>query len=206
MTKLEADDPRPIFSTMCAGGLPAEARAAHTAAMRDDKIFGLTAATLAHYEAHALSFWEGTRDHDVSQNRAALIAALEGAGPFAILDLGCGPGRDLAAFRAEGHIPVGLDGSARFVEMARQHSGCEVLHQDFLRLELGAARFDGIFANASLRLLLVARDVAGASDRRWVRRDRALLSPGGPAARAAALARDGLAQALTSARSAWGAS
>ncbi|HTN84646.1 MAG TPA: class I SAM-dependent methyltransferase [Sorangium sp.] len=118
--------------------------------MRDDDTARLTARTLAHYDDHALSFWEGTRDHDVSQNRAALLAALEGAGPFTILDLGCGPGRDLAAFRAAGHTPVGLDGSARFVEMARRHAGCEVLHQDFLRLDLGAERFDGIFANASL--------------------------------------------------------
>lgn len=29
--------------------------------------------TLAHYEQHAQSYWEGTRDHDVSQNIAALL-------------------------------------------------------------------------------------------------------------------------------------
>jgi SAM-dependent methyltransferase len=34
--------------------------------------------------------------------------------------------------------------------MARESSGCEVLHQDFLALSLPAARFDGVFANASL--------------------------------------------------------
>jgi SAM-dependent methyltransferase len=34
--------------------------------------------------------------------------------------------------------------------MARRHAGCEVLHQDFLALDLPAAHFDGIFANASL--------------------------------------------------------
>jgi len=34
--------------------------------------------------------------------------------------------------------------------MARQHSGCEVLEQDFLALSLPPERFDGIFANASL--------------------------------------------------------
>jgi SAM-dependent methyltransferase len=34
--------------------------------------------------------------------------------------------------------------------MARTHSGCEVWQQDFLRLELPAACFDGVFANASL--------------------------------------------------------
>ena len=34
--------------------------------------------------------------------------------------------------------------------MARAASGCEVWEQDFLKLELPAGRFDGIYANASL--------------------------------------------------------
>ena len=72
------------------------------------------------------------------------------APPFAILDFGCGPGRDLKAFKDLGHEPVGLDGSARFAAMARDYSGCEVLEQDFLRLDLPAGRFDGVFANAAL--------------------------------------------------------
>lgn len=106
--------------------------------------------TLDHYEANARAFWEGTKDHDVSQNRDALVASLRGEPPFRVLDFGCGPGRDLAAFRAMGHAPVGLDGCAAFVAMARELSGCEVLHQDFLALDLPAASFDGVFANASL--------------------------------------------------------
>ena len=109
-----------------------------------------SARTLAHYEAHAARFWEGTRDHDVSQNYAALLDAIESAPPFTILDLGCGPGRDLAYFRSLGHEAVGLDGCHAFCEMARKHSGCEVLEQDFLALDLPGARFDGVFANASL--------------------------------------------------------
>jgi SAM-dependent methyltransferase len=110
----------------------------------------VTAVTLAHYDASAESFWEGTRDHDVTQNRAALLDAIEGEPPFDLLDFGCGPGRDLMHFRALGHTPVGLDGAAHFVEMARRSSGCEVLHQNFVHLALPAARFHGIFANASL--------------------------------------------------------
>jgi SAM-dependent methyltransferase len=110
----------------------------------------LSARTLAYYDASAEAFEAGTRDHDVSQNYAAMLGAIEGQQPFRLLDLGCGPGRDLAYFKACGHAAVGLDGSARFVEMARAKTGCEVLHQDFLRLALPAARYDGIFANASL--------------------------------------------------------
>jgi SAM-dependent methyltransferase len=110
----------------------------------------LSERTLAHYDAAAKSFEEGTRNHDVSQNYAALLGAIEGPPPFVLLDFGCGPGRDLAYFRALGHEAVGLDGAARFVEMARTRTGCEVLHQDFLNLSLPTTHYHGIFANASL--------------------------------------------------------
>ncbi|MPY69756.1 MAG: methyltransferase domain-containing protein [Alphaproteobacteria bacterium] len=107
-------------------------------------------ATLDYYNRNAEPFREGTRDHDVSQNIDALLSAIEGATPFDILDFGCGPGRDLTAFKARGHNPVGLDGAAEFARMAREQSGCEVLEQDFLALDLPPARFDGVFANATL--------------------------------------------------------
>ena len=45
--------------------------------------------TIGHYEGRAELFWEGTKDHDVSQNIQALIDALPGVGPHHILDLGC---------------------------------------------------------------------------------------------------------------------
>jgi len=109
-----------------------------------------SARTLAHYQAHAARFWEGTKDHDVTQNYAALLDAIEGPAPYTILDFGCGPGRDVAHFQSLGHVAVGLDGCHAFCEMARRYTGCEVLEQDFLSLDLPAARFDGVFANASL--------------------------------------------------------
>ena len=110
----------------------------------------ISAKTLEHYDDRAAEFWEGTRDHDVSQNIEALLRHLRGAPPLRILDFGCGPGRDLAAFRALGHEPIGLEGSLRLAAMAREHSGREVWVQDFLALELPAGCFDGVFANASL--------------------------------------------------------
>jgi SAM-dependent methyltransferase len=109
-----------------------------------------SARTIAHYEASAAAFREGTWQHDVSQNYEALLSNLEGAPPFAILDVGCGPGRDLAYFRSLGHEAVGVEGCAAFATMARAETGCEVLHQDFLALDLPRGRFDGVFANASL--------------------------------------------------------
>ena len=105
--------------------------------------------TLDHYQARAEAFWEGTRHHDVEQNIDALLRHILTPSPFTLLDFGCGPGRDLMAFVKRGHRAIGLEGAPALVEMARTHSGCEVW-QDFLRLELPAACFDGVFANASL--------------------------------------------------------
>ncbi len=106
--------------------------------------------TIGHYDRMAEPYWIGTRDHDVSQNHAALLEAILSEAPYAILDLGCGPGRDLHYFKSLGHEAIGLEGSEELVAMARRHSGCEVLHQDFMALELPENRFDGVFANASL--------------------------------------------------------
>jgi SAM-dependent methyltransferase len=116
----------------------------------DNSIEQITQRTLEHYERSAQQFFDGTRDHDVSQNVAALLGAIRSVAPYRILDLGCGPGRDLKTFSGLGHSAVGIDGAAQFVQMARAYSGCEVWQQDFVHLALPDAEFDGIFANASL--------------------------------------------------------
>ena len=110
----------------------------------------IVARTLDHYDQRAEEFWKGTRDHDVSQNIAALLRYIGGEPPFTILDLGCGPGRDLRVFADLGHVAIGLDGAERFAAMAREFSGCEVWRQDLLALDLPDERFDGVFANAVL--------------------------------------------------------
>jgi SAM-dependent methyltransferase len=124
--------------------------------------------TLEDYRRRAESFREGTRDHDVSQNIAALLEHIVASPPFTILDFGCGPGRDLAAFTQLGHRAIGLEGAAPFVAMAREATGCEVWQQDFLKLDLPDRYFDGIFANAALfhvptqELPRVLRELRGA--------------------------------------------
>ncbi len=133
----------------------------------------IAARTLEHYDQSAEDFREGTRDHDVSQNIAALLRHIEGEPPFTILDLGCGPGRDLAAFSRLGHLAIGLEGAARLVAMARANTGCTVWQQDFLRLDLPDRSFDGIFANASL-FHVPSRELA-----RVLRQLHATLKPAG---------------------------
>jgi SAM-dependent methyltransferase len=110
----------------------------------------IAARTLAYYEQHAQRFRAGTEGHDVSQNIAALLRHIEGSPPLRILDIGCGPGRDLKTFASLGHIAIGLEGSTQFAAMARNSAACEVWQQDFLQLNLPEHHFDGLFANASL--------------------------------------------------------
>ena len=110
----------------------------------------IAARTLAHYDQRAQAYWEGTRDHDVSQNITALLQYIETAAPFVLLDFGCGPGRDLKTFKALGHHAIGFEGSPQLAAMARANSGCEVLKQSFLELDLPCSHFDGVFANAVL--------------------------------------------------------
>lgn len=124
--------------------------AVRTTAHSQTNLRRLSEITIGHYDREAEDFWHGTRDHDVSQNYEAFLTTIEGKPPYTILDLGCGPGRDLSYFRFLGHNVTGLDGSKKLAAMARDHSGCEVLTQDFLAMDLPEDHFDGVFANASL--------------------------------------------------------
>ena len=100
----------------------------------------------------ALTFFFNLMEHwgCSKEQQCTLLGAIGKPAPLAILDLGCGPGRDLKAFTAMGHHATGVDGCPRFVEMARAYSGCTVWQQDFVDLDLPAAHFDGVFANAVL--------------------------------------------------------
>jgi SAM-dependent methyltransferase len=118
--------------------------------MTPDELHRIAARTLSHYDAQAQSYWMGTRDHDVSQNVDALLRHIEAAPPFELLDFGCGPGRDLQTFKALGHRVTGLEGSPKLAALARANSGCTVLEQNFLALELPYGHYDGVFANAVL--------------------------------------------------------
>jgi SAM-dependent methyltransferase len=106
--------------------------------------------TISHYDSSAEAIHAATRDDDVSAHHEAFLGAIERSPPFTLLDLGCGPGRDLAYFHSLGHKATGLDGSPRMAEIARTNSGCEVLVQNLLELSLPTDRYDGIFANGSL--------------------------------------------------------
>jgi SAM-dependent methyltransferase len=128
----------------------------------------ISASTIGRYRAMATSYREGTWNHDVSQNIQALLAAISGVPLYRILDLGCGPGRDLVTFRDLGHVVVGLDGCPEFVAMARAVSGCEVWQQDMLAMTLPPVFANAVLFHVPSRALPVVLDQL-----------RAALKPGG---------------------------
>jgi len=109
----------------------------------------LSASTLAHYNTRAEEYWQGTRDHDVSQNIAILVRHIESAPPLNILDLGCGPGRDLKTFSELGHKAIGLEGALQVAALARAQRLCRVGAEPAGTGPAGY-QFDGVFANAVL--------------------------------------------------------
>lgn len=79
-----------------------------------------------------------------------------GLGPFTgavgtgvVLDAGCGPGRDLAAFARAGAQAVGVDASAGMVTLARSR-GLTACVGDLGRLPFRDGTFGGVWAAASL--------------------------------------------------------
>ena len=67
-----------------------------------------------------------------------------------ILDLGCGPGRDIRLFTDAGHSPIGVELNRSFVAMASRHG--HVIDADIrgIRDLFSPHTFDGIWAQASL--------------------------------------------------------
>jgi len=51
--------------------------------------------------------------------------------PVLVLDVGCGSGRDMLWLKQRGYDVLGLERSPGLAELARKHTGCEVLCEDF---------------------------------------------------------------------------
>lgn len=93
-----------------------------------------------------------------------------------ILDLGCGPGRHLAAFRERGMESFGLDLSRHLLRRARESTGgrARLVQADMRRVPLAPGSFDGVTSFFTSFGYFAARS----EDRRVLSEVRRVLRPG----------------------------
>lgn len=114
-------------------------------------------ASVKYYERHAEAFFAETSAVDMRPLYQRFLLLLPvGA---AILDAGCGSGRDLRAFREQGYRVTGFDASPSMVALARSFAGADVYCLSFSEL-VWRNEFHGIWACASL-LHLSRADLPG---------------------------------------------
>lgn len=99
------------------------------------------------YNNNAIDFFKDTVNADMSENYKLFLERLpKGA---AILDAGCGSGRDSLAFKKLGYQVTAIDGSEELCKLAEEYIGQEVKNVRFQDLEF-ENEFDGIWACATL--------------------------------------------------------
>ncbi len=99
------------------------------------------------YDANADAFVARTFGPGMDDDRAKFLAHVPDGG--AVLDAGCGSGRDALAFLKAGYIVGAFDGSAKLAAIASANTGLPVRHMTFAQMDWDAA-FDGVWACASL--------------------------------------------------------
>lgn len=115
--------------------------------------------TRSFYELHSLDYASATVNLPVVPNLSRFVSRLKRGDR--IVDLGCGAGRDLRAFREYLLDPVGIDYSFALCMIARHHSGVPVVNADMRNLPFKTGSFAAASAVASL-LHLDRADIAGA--------------------------------------------
>ena len=103
--------------------------------------------SLSDYNHRASTFFAETVDVDMTPLRARFLAHLqEGA---AILDAGCGSGRDARVFTERGYAVTAMEPARALARLAAAHCGLPVEIRRFQDIDW-RERFDGIWACASL--------------------------------------------------------
>jgi SAM-dependent methyltransferase len=99
------------------------------------------------YDDRATEYFARTVNANLSHLYERFLPLIAKSGR--ILDVGCGSGRDLWAFKSRGYRPYGIDPSPRLLKLAREHAGveCGVARVQDMTY---AGEFDGVWACASL--------------------------------------------------------
>ncbi len=103
--------------------------------------------TINYYDNHAQEFSDAANTADMQRDYDHFLKYVPKGGR--VVDMGCGNGRDLKFFREAGYAVSGVDASEGMCRMARENSGCTVVHCDALSW-VPESEVDAIWANASL--------------------------------------------------------
>lgn len=103
--------------------------------------------TLAYYNTNAVTFTEGTVNVDFSYVQNKFMDKLENKA--AILDFGCGSGRDAKCFLENGYSVEAIDGSLELCKIASEYTGIEVKNMIFQDLK-EVQKYDAIWACSSI--------------------------------------------------------
>ena len=106
-----------------------------------------TERTLSYYDENAASYVGDTRSLDMREIQETFLSLLQPGA--AVLDLGCGSGRDSREFLREGFDVTAVDGSKELCRKAGEFTGLRVRNLLFEDLDY-EDKFDGIWACSSL--------------------------------------------------------
>ena len=103
--------------------------------------------TASFYKADAEGYFARTVGTDMSRSYERFLRYVPAGG--AILDAGCGSGRDARCFREKGYRVTAMEPVENLARLAEAHTGQPVLRLRFQQMAF-VDEFDGIWASASL--------------------------------------------------------
>lgn len=103
--------------------------------------------TLRYYATNATEYVRRTSQANLFGLYERFLPLLPSAAQ--ILDIGCGSGRDMLAFKERGFDCLGIDPVAEFVKFSQEYSGCKAVLASVENMHFNQ-QFDGVWACASL--------------------------------------------------------
>lgn len=103
--------------------------------------------TISYYNKNALNFIKSTQEVEFHEIQTKFVKKLSKG--CAILDFGCGSGRDTKYFLSQGYQVDAADGSEEMCRLAGEYTGVPVRHMLFQELSAENV-YDGIWACSSI--------------------------------------------------------